>query len=72
MMDVFVLEEYRGKGLGKWLVESVLDYPTFEPVRRWLLATEDAHELYRRYGFGPYKPISDLMMKFDPEKYKTD
>lgn len=69
LMDVFVLEQHRGQGLGKWLVESLLAYPEFEPVRRWMLATEDAHDLYSRFGFGPYEPISDLMMKFDPDKY---
>jgi GNAT superfamily N-acetyltransferase len=72
LMDVFVLEEYRGEGLGKWLVENVLEYPAFEPVRRWMLATEDAHELYRKYGFGPYEPASDLMMKLFKDKYRED
>lgn len=70
MMDFFVLEEHRGKGLGKWLVESVLAYPPLQDVRRWMLATEDAHSLYSRYGFGPYEPAEELMMKYDPEKYK--
>ncbi len=72
LMDVFVLKEYRGQGLGKWLVETILDYPQFKPVRRWMLATDDAHSLYERYGFGPYTPASDLMMKYDPEKYLND
>ncbi len=69
LMDVFVIEEYRGEGLGKWIVECVLEYPAFQPVRRWMLATHDAHSLYERYGFGPYEPASDLMMKYDPDKY---
>lgn len=72
LMDVFVLEEHRGQGLGKWLVESVLACPTFESVRRWMLATADAHELYRKYGFGPYEPASDLMMKYNKDKYKQE
>jgi len=69
LMDVFVLEEHRGQGLGKWLVECVMAYPEFQPVRRWMLATEDAHGLYEQFGFGPYEPMSDLMMKFDKSKY---
>jgi GNAT superfamily N-acetyltransferase len=72
LMDVFVLEQHRGKGLGKWLVECILAHPALQPVRRWVLATEDAHELYARYGFTPYEPASELMMKYDPEMYKRD
>jgi GNAT superfamily N-acetyltransferase len=48
--DVFVLEEERGHGLGKWLVEAVVNYPGLMNLQRFILATNDAHELYRRYG----------------------
>lgn len=48
--DVFVLESYQGRGLGKWLIEVLLSYPGLEGVR-WSLATRDAQQLYRRYGF---------------------
>jgi GNAT superfamily N-acetyltransferase len=51
LADVFVLEEHRGQGLGKWLVEVILSYPDLQGLRRWMLATRDAHELYRQYGF---------------------
>jgi GNAT superfamily N-acetyltransferase len=51
LADVYVLEEFRGEGLGKFLVETVVNYPDFQTLRRWLLATRDAHELYRRHGF---------------------
>ncbi len=51
LADVFVLEEHRGRGLGKWLVEVVLSHPELRGLRRWMLATRDAHKLYRRYGF---------------------
>ncbi len=53
LMDVFVLEEYRGRGLGKQLVEFVLNCPELKDVKRWQLATADAHGLYARYGFVP-------------------
>jgi GNAT superfamily N-acetyltransferase len=49
--DVFVLEESRGEGLGKLLVEAVLSHPELQGVWRWLLVTQDAHGLYRRFGF---------------------
>ncbi len=50
LCDVFVLPEERGAGLGKWLVECVVSHPDIQPLRRLLLATRDAHELYRQYG----------------------
>lgn len=51
LADVFVLEEHRGRGLGKWLVETVLSHPELQGLRRWMLATADAHALYQGYGF---------------------
>jgi GNAT superfamily N-acetyltransferase len=51
LADVFVLEEHRRRGIGKWLVEAVLSHPDLQGLRRWMLATRDAHDLYRRYGF---------------------
>jgi GNAT superfamily N-acetyltransferase len=51
LCDVFVLPEHRGRGLGVWLVECVLAHPELQGLRRWYLATADAHELYRRFGF---------------------
>ena len=51
LADVYVLAEHRGKGLGKRLVKAVLAHPDLQGVRRMMLATADAHGLYRRYGF---------------------
>jgi GNAT superfamily N-acetyltransferase len=51
LMDVFVHEDYRGRGLGRWLVETILAHPNLKDVRRWMLTTQDAHELYARCGF---------------------
>ncbi len=51
LMDVFVLEAYRGRGLGKKLMEYIMQYPPLQGLKRWQLATNDAHGLYRRYGF---------------------
>ncbi len=51
LADVYVLDEFRGEGLGKWLVEVILSHPDLQHLRRWILGTRDAHELYRRFGF---------------------
>ncbi|MCI0520136.1 MAG: GNAT family N-acetyltransferase, partial [Chloroflexi bacterium] len=51
LLDVFILEEYRGRGLSKALVEYILDHPALQRVRRFFLSTRDAHTLYSRYGF---------------------
>ncbi|MFZ6029627.1 MAG: GNAT family N-acetyltransferase [Chloroflexota bacterium] len=50
LCDVFVLESHRGRGLSKWLIETVVAHPDLCNIRRLLLATRDAHTLYRRYG----------------------
>ena len=49
--DVFVLEEYRGHGLSKWLMEAVMGHPDLQGLRRWILLTRDAHDLYRQFGW---------------------
>jgi GNAT superfamily N-acetyltransferase len=49
--DVFILEQHRGKGLSKWLMETIIAQPDMQGLRRWVLATNDAHSLYRQYGF---------------------
>jgi GNAT superfamily N-acetyltransferase len=50
-MDVFVLEEHRGLGLGKQLIDYIINYPALQDVRFWRLDTNDAHDLYRKFGF---------------------
>jgi GNAT superfamily N-acetyltransferase len=50
LCDVFILEDYQGKGLGKWLVACVVEHPELNSIRRIMLATRDAHQLYRTYG----------------------
>jgi GNAT superfamily N-acetyltransferase len=53
LADVFVLEPHRRRGLATWLVETILAHPDLRDLRRWVLFTADAHELYRALGFGP-------------------
>lgn len=51
LSDLFVVEGLRGRGLGRWLIETVLAYPPVAGVNRWLLATRDAQDFYRSFGF---------------------
>ncbi|HEY8601823.1 MAG TPA: GNAT family N-acetyltransferase [Thermomicrobiales bacterium] len=51
LADVFVLEGFRGRGLGKWLMETILAHPELQDLRHWFLGTADAHGLYRQFGF---------------------
>lgn len=66
LCDVYVLEEYRGRGLGTWLIEVVVNDPALASLRRWLLATRDAHGLYRRSGFTELKAPNRWMERFEP------
>ena len=67
--DVFVLEDHRGRGLGVWLVQCVLEHPELKGLRRWALATADAHELYARFGFRPTsRPEVHLVIERTPEE----
>jgi GNAT superfamily N-acetyltransferase len=53
LADVFVVRAHRGRGLGKWLIETVIAHPDLQNLRRFFLGTADAHSLYERYGFRP-------------------
>jgi GNAT superfamily N-acetyltransferase len=65
--DVFVLPPFRGRGLGVRLVECVLAHPELQGLRRWHLATADAHELYRRFGFAePARPDRHMFLDRAP------
>jgi GNAT superfamily N-acetyltransferase len=57
LCDVFLLDSHRGRGLGKWLVECVVQHPELRDLRIFLLATRDAHGLYERYG--GFKPLEE-------------
>jgi GNAT superfamily N-acetyltransferase len=72
LCDVFVLEAYRGRGLSKWLIESVMRHPDLHGLRRLLLGTRDAHGLYQRYGFRPLADPTRFMEVFQPGVYGVD
>jgi GNAT superfamily N-acetyltransferase len=62
LADVFVVETHRGLGLGKWLIECIVAHPDLADLKIFLLATDDAHELYRRYGSFENVPGSEHLM----------
>lgn len=64
--DVFILDEHQGKGLGKWLMEVIIAHPELQGFRRWVLATKDAHELYRKFGFNELRLPERWMERHDP------
>jgi ribosomal protein S18 acetylase RimI-like enzyme len=70
LCDVYILEEHRGKGLGKWLMECVMSQPELQGLRRFSLATRDAHGLYRQFGFGDLSKPDTLMEILRPDIYQ--
>jgi len=68
--DVFVLDTHRGRGLGKWLMECIMQHPALQGLRRWILTTRDAHELYAQVGFAPVKFPERYMERHDPHVYE--
>jgi len=67
--DVFILDEFRGKGLSKWLMQTILSHPDLQGLRRWILATADAHGLYEQFGFSALKVPDRWMEKSAPNAY---
>lgn len=61
LCDVYVLPNHRGQGLGKWLVGVIMAVPRYTTFRRWVLATRDAHDLYRSFGFGALEDPAKFM-----------
>jgi GNAT superfamily N-acetyltransferase len=67
--DIFVLKDYRGRGLAKWLMECVVTHPALQGLRRWILVTANAHDLYWKYGFTPLARPERFMERHDPDIY---
>jgi GNAT superfamily N-acetyltransferase len=70
LADVYVLPAYRGRGLARWMLECVLAHPELQGLRRWLLATRDAHELYRKLGFAPLARPERFMEINNPDVHR--
>ncbi|MCC7293649.1 MAG: GNAT family N-acetyltransferase [Phycisphaerales bacterium] len=69
--DVFIDEPLRGLGLSKWLVATILEHPELQGLRRWLLVTRDAHDLYRRFGFTDLEHPANYLAIVNPDLYKV-
>lgn len=67
--DVFVIAEFRGRGLSKWLMQVIVDHPELQGLRRWVLATRDAHGLYRQFEFAELRFPERWMEKTAPNAY---
>jgi GNAT superfamily N-acetyltransferase len=68
--DVFVDETHRGKGLGKLLMRAITSHPDLQGLRRWSLATRDAHGLYQQFGFSELAHPERFMEIANPDLYK--
>ena len=70
LADVYVLEEHRGQGLAGQMVQALQDHPDLQGLRRWLLATLDAHPLYASLGWEPLPDASIMMQRHFPDVYQ--
>ena len=68
--DVFILDAYRGRGLAKFLMQCIRQHPQLQGLRRWALATRDAHGLYTQFGFRPLIRPKRFMEIHDPDVYR--
>jgi GNAT superfamily N-acetyltransferase len=68
--DVFIIPSHQGKGLSKWLMEIIMNHPELQGLRRFTLATRDAHGLYTQFGFRPFAKPERWMEKHDADVYK--
>lgn len=71
LADVFIRQEFRGLGLSKWLMETIIAHPDLQGLRRFLLATRDAHGLYRQFGFDDLRIPSLWMERTAPDAYQS-
>ena len=70
LADVFIIDEYRGLGLSKWLMVVIMSYPDLQGLRRMMLATRDAHKLYKKFGFTQLNNVDRWMHIHYPDVYK--
>ncbi|MFK8048367.1 MAG: GNAT family N-acetyltransferase [Halioglobus sp.] len=72
LADVYILEEYRGLGLSKWLISEVVSHRDLQGLRRITLATRDAHGLYEQYGFKALANPETFMEAWNPSVYEDE
>lgn len=68
--DIYILEQHRGKGLSKKLMEAVMSHPQLQGLRRWILLTSTANWLYEKYGFAKLPKPEIYMELFNPDVYQ--
>jgi GNAT superfamily N-acetyltransferase len=71
LCDVFVMPEYRGRGYGKQLLRFVMEHPSLQGLRRFMLNTTDSQGLYERFGFTPPQRPENVMERYSPNIYLT-
>ena len=71
LADVYVLPEFQGQGLGKWLMACIRSHPDLQGLRRWGLSTRDAHGLYAQFGFQPLAFPERMMEILQRDVYKS-
>jgi len=71
LADVFIIPEERGRGLSRWLMNVIINHPQLQGLRRLILATRDAHDLYAQFGFTPFDKPERWMQRHNPDVYKT-
>jgi N-acetylglutamate synthase-like GNAT family acetyltransferase len=64
LCDVFIHESYRAHGLGKWLIQTIMEHPDLKDIRRWVLITTNAHGLYKQFGFTSMEDPEHWMQNF--------
>lgn len=70
LCDVFIDPAARGRGAGKALMQAIHAHSSLQGLRRWMLATRDAHGLYAQYGWTPFPDPKIFMQRHDPDVYK--
>jgi GNAT superfamily N-acetyltransferase len=70
LQDIFILPNYRGLGLSRKLMEAILAHPELQGLRRWILATADAHKLYEKFGFSSLSTPDRFMELYNPNVYR--
>ena len=71
LTDVFIIDEYRGKGLSVFLMNCILDHPELQILRRWLLGTDHAHGLYRKFGFEDLDHPENFLTRHRSQMYTS-
>lgn len=67
LTDIFILEEFRGRGLSQWLIETIMAHPQLQDMESWMLVTDDAQKLYEKFGFKPVVGSPGYMERLNPK-----